>query len=117
MYGQPMYGQPMQPMYGQPMQPMYGQPNYMAPPPPQQGPTIIKIDNDNNDGAPCKFCAQSTGQVVRKKMGCVAICWCLCLLGTGVLWLIPCCSDGCKDSELVCIKCQQVKNVIPATCC
>jgi hypothetical protein len=25
--------------------------------------------------------------------------------------------DGCKDSELVCTKCQSVKNTIPATCC
>ena len=50
-----MYGQPMQPMYGQPMQPMYGQPGFQQPmmqptymPPPQQGPTIIKIDDHHN---------------------------------------------------------------------
>ncbi len=113
---QPMYGQPMQPMYGQPMmQPM--QPAYM--PPQQQGPTIIKIDNGNdNDGTPCKFCGTNTPQIVRKKVGCVAIAWGLCLLAaTGFLCCLPCCMDGCKDSELVCVKCQQVKNTIAANCC
>jgi len=126
MYGQPM--QPMQPMYGQPMQPMYGQPQppmMMAPvqpmyqPPPQQGPTIITIqDNDNHSGSPCQFCGTNTGQIVRKKVGCVAIAWGVCLFWfTGFLCCIPCCMDGCKDSELVCVKCQQVKNTIPANCC
>lgn len=123
-----MYGQPMQPMYGQPMQPMYGQPQppmMMAPvqpmyqPPQQQGPTIITIhDNDNDNGSPCQFCGTNTGQIVRKKVGCVAIAWGVCLFWfTGFLCCIPCCMDGCKDSELVCIKCQQVKNTIPANCC
>ena len=121
MYGQPMYGQPMppmQPMYGQPMQPMYGQP--MMPPPPmvQQGPTIIKIDGGNNSGTNCQFCGTNTGQIVRKKVGCVAILWGLCLLWfTGFLCCLPCCMDGCKDSEIVCTKCQQIKQTIPANCC
>lgn len=103
MYGQPM----MQPMM-QPMQPMYGQPGYMQPPPmqpmygaPQQtGPTIIKIDVDGDgNGSPCQFCGTNTGQIVRKKVGCVAIAWGLCLLwATGFLCCLPCCMDGCKDS-------------------
>jgi hypothetical protein len=25
--------------------------------------------------------------------------------------------DGCKDVELVCVKCQTVKQTIPANCC
>jgi hypothetical protein len=119
MYGQPMmqpaYGQPM---YGQPMmqqQPMMMQPTYMQPPP-QQGPTIIKIDDNKNEGTPCKFCGTNTSQIVKKKMGCVAVVWCICLFGVALCFL-PCCMDGCKDSDLVCIKCQQVKNTIPANCC
>ncbi len=104
MYGQPMYGQQMQPMM-QPMQPVYGQPQmpmmqptYM-PPQQQQGPTIIRIDNDGPDGSPCQFCGTNTGQIVRKKVGCVAIAWGCCLLYfTGFLCCIPCCMDGCKDS-------------------
>jgi hypothetical protein len=125
-FGQPMYGQPMmqpvmqpmmqpvmQPMM-QPMQPMYMQPQQQQ----AQGPTIITIKNDDNDGSPCQFCGQSTGQIVRKKVGCVAIAWGLCLFWfTGILCCIPCCMDGCKDSELVCVKCHQVKNTIPANCC
>lgn len=99
-----MYGQPMQPMYGQPgymqpppMQPMYGQPQFA--PQQQSGPTIIKIDNDGGNGSPCQFCGTNTGQIVRKKVGCVAIAWGLCLLWfTGFLCCLPCCMDGCKDS-------------------
>jgi hypothetical protein len=124
MYGQqPMYGQPMmQPGFQQPMmqqQPMYQQPMYQQPmyQPQQQGPTIIHIDNDG-DGAPCQFCSTNTGQIVRKKVGFVAIAWGCCLLYfTGILCCLPCCMDGCKDSELICVKCHQVKNTIPANCC
>lgn len=130
MYGQPMYGQPMygQPVYGQPgyvqpgyVQPVYGQPGFVPPPPPaQNGPTIITIGdkNNHNDGTPCQFCGTNTAQIVRKKVGCVAIAWGICLLWTtGILCCLPCCMDGCKDTELVCVKCQQVKNTIPANCC
>ena len=115
MYGQPMYAQPMMMQPVQPvMQPMM-QPMYM--PPANNGPTIIKIDNDNNNGSPCQFCATNTGQIVRKKIGCTAIAWGIFLLWlTGVLCCIPCCMDGCKDTELICIKCQQVKSTIPARC-
>lgn len=119
MYGQPqpMYGQPMQqPMYGQPM---YGQPGFIQPPPPQQqGPTIIAITGNNNDGSPCQFCGTNTPQIARRKVGCVAILWGLFLLWTtGFLCCLPCCMDQCKDTEIVCTKCQQVKNTIPADCC
>jgi hypothetical protein len=103
MYGAPGYQQPgfqqpgfQQPGYGQPMfqpmQPMYQQPV-------QQGPTIIHIDNDNNDGSPCQYCGTNTGQIPRRKVGCVAILWGLCLLWTtGFLCCLPCCMDGCKDT-------------------
>lgn len=122
-----MYGQP-QPVMMQPqpvmMQPqtVYGQPMMtpqMYPPqqPQQQGPTIITLNNQNN-GTPCQFCGTNTGQIVRKKVGCVAIAWGVCLFWfTGVLCCIPCCMDGCKDSELVCVKCNQVKSTIQANCC
>lgn len=112
MYGQPqpMYGQQqpgfgMQPGYGQPPQQMY-QPGFNQPPPPpiyqqgfqpQQGPTIIHINNDDDDGTPCQFCRSKTSHITRRKVGCVAIAWCFCLLLTvGLCWL-PCCMDGCKD--------------------
>jgi len=117
-----MYGQPMQPMYGQQnqqpmMQPMMQQQMYQ---PQQQGPTIITIDGGNrdNNGSPCQFCGTNTGQIMRKKVGCVAIIWGLFLFFfTGVLFCLPCLMDGCKDTELVCVKCQQIKNTIPANCC
>ena len=114
-----MYGQ--QPMYGQP----YGQPGFVAPPPPMygggygapQGPTVIHINNDD-DGTPCQFCGGKTPNVTRKSVGGVAIAWGCCLLWpTGFLCWLPCVMDGCKDVELVCVKCQNVKNTIPANCC
>ena len=114
MYQQPGYGYaPPPPMYGQPG---YGQPAYGMPQ--QQGPTIIHINNDDNDGTPCQFCGTNTTHITRRKVGCVAIAWGCCLFYfTGILCCLPCCIDGCKDVELVCVKCQNVKTVIPATCC
>ena len=124
-----MYGQPPPPNYGQPYgQQPYGQPGYGQPPPPnyghmpppnygQQGPTIIHVNNDD-DGTPCQFCGGNTDHVCRRTIGCVAIAWGCCLFYfTGFLCCLPCCIDGCKDVELVCIKCQNVKNTIPANCC
>ena len=118
-----MYGQPPPPGYGQPYgQPAYGQPGYGQPPPPpvygNQGPTVIHINNDDNDGTPCQFCGGNTEHITRRKVGCVAIAWGCCLLYfTGILCCLPCFIDGCKDVELICVKCQNVKNTIPANCC
>ena len=101
-YGQPAYGQQPygQPGYGQPPPPNYGQmppPNYG-----QQGPTIIHVNNDNDDGTPCQFCAGNTDHVTRRTVGCVAIAWGCCLFYfTGFLCCLPCFMDGCKDLELV----------------
>lgn len=116
MYGQPGYTQPgfiqPGPMYNAPPPPMYMQP------PQQQGPTIIHINNDDDDGTMCNHCGKKSTNVVRRKVGCTAIAWGICLFWfTGILCCIPCCMDGCKDSELVCVNCQNVKGVIEARCC
>jgi len=106
---------------------MYGAPGYYPPPPPPppQGPMIINLggnngNNNNSSGTPCPVCGHETGSMPRKKIGCVAIAWCLCLLftiGGYGLCFIPFCTDSCKDTELVCIKCQTVKSKIEANCC
>ena len=105
-----MYGQPIQSM-----QAMYGQAMQQA----QQGPTIIQIDGvHGGDGSPCQFCRTNTGQIVRKKIGCVAIAWGLCLIWfPGVFYCISCCMNGFNDSELVCIMCRHIKNTVPANLC
>jgi len=117
-------------MYGYPA-PGYGAPGYGAPPPPayypppapapvQQGPMIINLGNQggSGDGSPCPACGKDTGNIPRKTIGSVAILWCLCLFFfTGTAWCYPLCNDGCKDTELVCVKCQTVKTKIPANCC
>ncbi len=113
MYGQPAYGAP----YGAPPPAYYPPP---PPPPAAQGPMIINLGNNNNSGghgSPCISCGKDTDNMPRKKIGCVAILWCLCLLGSGFCWLYPLCTDGCKDTELVCVRCQTVKTKIPANCC
>lgn len=96
----PAYGAP----YGAPP-PAYG---YAQPPPPpafypqqqQQGPMIINLQN-NSSGSPCGICGKDTDSIPRKKLGCVAWAWCICLLftvGAYGLCLIPLCSDSCKDT-------------------
>ena len=95
-YGQPAYGQPG---YGQPPPPNYG---YGQPPPPNYGqptgPTVIHINNDDDDGTPCQFCGGNTNHITRRTVGCVAIAWGCCLLyTTGILCCLPCFIDGCKD--------------------
>lgn len=113
-YGAPGYGAPG---YGAPPPPAY------YPPPAQQntGPTIINLSGNNNSGgSPCRTCGKDTDNLPRKKVGCVAIAWCLCLLFTVGAWglcLYPLFNDGCKDTELVCIRCQTLKSTIPANCC
>eukprot|EP00178_Gracilaria_changii_P000845 TRINITY_DN1107_c0_g1_i2.p1 TRINITY_DN1107_c0_g1~~TRINITY_DN1107_c0_g1_i2.p1 ORF type:complete len:118 (-),score=1.33 TRINITY_DN1107_c0_g1_i2:28-351(-) len=107
-------------MMAQPM--MAPAPMYAPPPPaPAAGPTVINLSNNNNDGSgsPCPACGKETGQIPRKKVGCVTILWCLCLfLFTGGLaCCYPFCTDSCKDTELVCVKCHTVKAKIPANCC
>ena len=116
MYGAPVYGAPA-PVYVAPA-PAYvaPAPAYVAPAPayypPPAGPTIITIGNTNDSGTHCPTCGHNTGAIPRKKIGTVAILWCLCLLftvGAYGLCLIPLCSDNCKDTELTCTKCQTIK--------
>ena len=117
---QPGYGAPPPPQYGAPGYgaPGYGAPGYGYPPPQQAGPTVIHINNDDNDGTPCQFCGTNTNHTCRRKVGCVAIAWGVCLFWfTGILCCLPCCIDGCKDVEMVCIRCQNVKGTIEANCC
>lgn len=116
MYAPPPYGAPTG--YGAPP------PNYYAPPPPvpQQGPVIINIAGaGSSSGTACPTCRKDTPNIPRKKVGCVTVAWCLCLLFTVGGWglcLIPCCcNDNCKDTELVCQICQGVKQTIKANCC
>jgi hypothetical protein len=123
MYGnQPMFNN--QNMgYGNPQQPMM-----FAPPPPpvyyppqNQPQQIILINgggNNQSNGANCPACGTSTPNIPRKTVGCGTITWCVILfIATGFLCCIPFCMDGCKDTELVCSKCQMVKTTIQANIC
>lgn len=91
----------------------------------QNGPTIINIggnrhDNGNNNGNSgtfCTNCNRNTSNVPRKAVGCTAFLWCAFLIPTVVCWMIPFCSDGCKDTELVCSQCAKVKQTVQANCC
>lgn len=90
------------------------------PAPAEPSPSMLDIDNvDKRSGSPCPTCGRLTGNIPRKKTGYVTILWCFCLFffTGGVGWCYPFCIDSCKDTELVCVKCQSVKSRIPATCC
>ena len=108
------------------MQPMIATPPPLAyypppPPPPAQGPMNFYMGNNDHsgDGSPCPACGKNTGNIPRKVVGSVTIVWCLVLFVlTGALaWCYPFCTDSCKDTELVCVRCQTVKSKIPANCC
>ena len=118
--GQQMYIEPNQQLYFQPTQPNYNQP-MMQPQypqyPQQQGPTIIRIDHHGHTSdTPCPFCGKATGQVTRRSCGAVAVIWGL-FLSFWCCCCIPCCMDSCKDTEIVCITCKNIKTTVPATCC
>ena len=124
---QPVMQPVMQPMMQPVMQPMMMMPPppppayYPPPPPQQQGPMIINLSGNNNNsgsGSPCPTCGKETGNIPRKTIGCVTIVWCLVLFFlTGVACCYPFCTDSCKDTELVCVRCQTVKSKISANCC
>ncbi len=117
---------PMQPMMS-PMVPMAvpvmmpPPPVYFPPPPPPPAaPQTIIITGGNNreSGSACQICGKETGNILRRKLGCVGIAWCVCLaLTTGILCVIPLCGDSCKDTEIVCNHCQTVKSTVSANCC
>lgn len=81
--------------------------------------TAARIDFDPNiNGTPCAICNKDTHNTIRKKVGLVTFGWCLCLLlCSGVLWIYPCCTDSCKDTQFVCKECKCVKMVSAANCC
>jgi hypothetical protein len=97
MQPQPMMAPMM--MQPQPMMPMYSPPP--PPPPPPQQQTIIITGNNNNDDngntTPCPSCGKGTGNIPRKKVGMVAIIWCLILSSCMLCYIPLCCSDSCKD--------------------
>ncbi len=85
---------------------------------PSSNVAIIDFESRNAHGTYCKCCQKTTRSIVNKKVGVVTVGWCLCLfVFTGVLWLYPCCTRSCKDTELVCADCNAVKVVTPANCC
>lgn len=112
------YPPPPPPAYYPPPPPP---PVYYPAPAPQNNPQTIIItgnNNNNNNGSPCGTCGRDTGNVIRKKVGTVALMWCICLLlTTGFACYIPLTRDSCKDTELVCNSCATVKSVVAANCC
>ena len=81
---------------------------------------IINLQgNQHLDRSPCPSCGKDTGNIPRKTVGCVTIVWCFVLLiiSGGVACLYPFCTESCKDTELVYVRCQAAKSKIPAECC
>jgi hypothetical protein len=109
-----------QPGFQQP--PMMQPPAYMHPgmsgPYGPNGPTIINIASNHQEGTKCPYCTEHSENLQRKSVGCVTWSWCICLTFTfPPLFFVPFCVDGCKDTEFVCVKCHQVKSTVRANCC
>ena len=101
-----------------PVAPMYAAP---PPPPPQAAPTVITVvqNNDDDTRSLCPTCGRDTSTLTRKVVGGVALAWFCCMLwtlGWTGLCFMPCRIDSCKDTELVCMRCQTVKQKISANC-
>lgn len=99
---------------------------YPPMPPPQfspgliQAPQIINMGGGGGGGTHCIACQRPTESVSRKTMGCVSWAWVITLLFIAPIFsCIPCCCEGCKDTEVVCTTpgCAYVKNKIPGQCC
>ncbi len=66
----------------------------------------------------CPFCGKWTESFPKKIAGGVTYAWCICLFFfTGIFCCVPFCVGGCKDTQMVCVVCQQAKARIPAKCC
>lgn len=101
---------------------LMGQPPFhagqMAPPS-----TVIVINNGNNNPSNATYCPQcksKTESMGRRAVGRVTIMWSFVLAFVGLpccLCFIPFCNDDCKDLEIVCMHCDQVKDKVPAQCC
>lgn len=110
----------MQPGFQQPMfqQPQIIQQPVFMPPMGNAGTTIINIPGNRQEGTKCPYCTEHSESNLRRTSGCVTWSWCICLTLTATpFFFIPFCVDGCKDTEYVCVKCNQVKNTVKANCC
>lgn len=96
---------------------MYDSPSMMPPPVMGQPIGVINIDA-GMIGTPCPVCGHIGPSIPRYTMGCAAWSWCCVLFWTTYLcWIIPVCSNGCKDVEQLCDRCGAVKGILPGTCC
>lgn len=120
----PMYAPQPQPMMMAPPPPVYYAPPpvYYAPPPPPPPPpsnqqVIVIKKQDNSNKSNCPHCSELTANIPRRRVGFVAIIWCLVLSTCGLCCIPLLCADSCKDVELLCVKCQTRKSRIQASCC
>ena len=102
MYGQPMYGQPMQPM-----QPVYQQPVGFV----QQQPTVVIAGQQNQGGSCCPVCNSNTGSRVDYEVGGKTWMWCIVLFFfTGICCWIPFVCEDCKERVVECATCNGRKG-------
>ena len=126
------YGQPINPAYnpnpnmqpnpfnnnnGYPAQPV-PMPIYVPITPTKEAsPANIYIADSPHDLG-CPFCGCQTQTVLMRKPGNVTYLWCCCLfIFSGIFCCIPFCVDSCLDAHLICVRCNNSKQVVPANCC
>ena len=122
----------MQPQYfnGPPAPPMYQPHSVYPPPPPPNNPAGVIVIQEKNkatitnlavmgDIKHCEVCQTDTDNIKRGKVSTVTFAWCFFLLfvSGGLLAFVPFCYDVCKDTQIICQRCQQLKTTVEATCC
>lgn len=71
------------------------------PNPAQNSKTVVTIKGKKCSSSMCHTCGEETGVTTTKKVGFVAVVWCL-VLSSVFLCFIPLCSDKCKDTIILC---------------
>ena len=78
--------------------------------------TVVTIKGKKCSSSMCHTCGEETGITTIKKVGFVAVIWCL-VLSNVALCCIPLCTDKCKDTVVLCSDCKTKKTKIEADCC
>ena len=90
--------------------------NPYSQPPPEV--LVIEAEAPKGNFTPCGYCGCNTNSHPRKKVGAAAIVWALiCFCSTVLLFWIPLCNDNCKDTDICCSRCMEVKTTIPTDIC
>ena len=78
-----------------------------------------KVVRTKDNNSMCKYCKEETNSIVNRTPGKAVVYWILflCLFTAGLLFFVPFLMEGCKDTIVICTKCNQRKHKIEAEMC